>query len=161
VSIKTTDKTITKRIYERRRAKGEKSPFWGQVKEKERKRALSRDYRYVTITEEPSLGTIVTFILEKEPFQGLYSLFKEKGESPLQGLSMDTRNSESMKDSEKGNSTRKANENGMTIEHGFMSDHGYNTCVQTVYRDAFMCSMNSLRRCTIALGNHAVDMGFD
>jgi hypothetical protein len=97
VSIKTTDKTITKRIYERGRAKGEKSPFWGQVKEKERKRALSRDYRYVTITEEPSLGTIITFILEKEPSQGLYSLFKEKGESPLQGLSMDTRNSESKK----------------------------------------------------------------
>jgi hypothetical protein len=89
---------------------------------------------------------------------------------------MDTRNSESMKDSEKGSSTRKANEHGMTIEHGFMSDHGYNTCVQTVYRDAFlrstitrtwtltedafMCSMNSLQRCIIALGNH-VDMGSD
>jgi hypothetical protein len=124
----------------------------------------------------PFLGTIITFISEKEPFQGLYSLFTEKGESPLQGLSMDTRNSESMKDSEKGNSTRKANEHGMTIEHGFMSDHGYNTCVQTVYRDAllrstitrtwtltgdaFMRSMNSLQRCIIALGNH-VDMGFD
>jgi hypothetical protein len=91
VSVKTTDETITKRIYERGRVKGEKSPFWGQVKEKERKRALSRDYHYITITEEPSLGTIVTslgaivtFISEKEPpFQGLYSLFTEKGVSPL------------------------------------------------------------------------------
>jgi hypothetical protein len=124
----------------------------------------------------PFLGTIITFISEKEPFQGLYSLFTEKEESPLQGLSMDTCNSESMKDSEKGSSTIKADEHGMTIEHGFMSDHGYNTCVQTVYRDAFLrstitCtwtltrdtfvrSVNSLRRCTIALGNH-VDMGFD
>jgi hypothetical protein len=100
----------------------------------------------------------------------------EKGESPLQGLSMDTCNSEPMKDSEKGSPTRKANEHGMTIEHGFMSDHGYNTCVQTVYRDAFLRStitrtwtltggafvrsMNSLRRCIIALRNH-IDMGFD
>jgi hypothetical protein len=64
----------------------------------------------------------------------------EKGESPLQGPSMDTRNSEPMKDSGKGSPTRKANEHGMTIEHGFMSDHGYNTCVQTVYRDAFLRS---------------------
>jgi hypothetical protein len=64
-------------------------------------------YQYSWKGENPFRGLLL-FMEWREPSLGDYSLFTGKGESPLQGLSMDTRNSESVKDFEKGSSMRKA-----------------------------------------------------